>query len=192
MSNPKKQNRLHDGVEAIIFDSKWILVPFYLGLILAQILYCIKFIIIIVEMVTHSWHISEAEFMYSVLSAVDVVMIANLLKMIISGSYQTFVDKIDEDHSEKISSSALKVKMGSSLVGISSIHLLQSFIHSEGTSTRELVVKCSIHLIFLVSTMGLALVSYLHEKEHQFSHGRETDKLEMNKPETNKSETPQH
>lgn len=151
-------------VENIIFNSRWILVPFYLGLILAQVFYCVKFCEEIIHLFRHFNKMDESTLMLTILTLIDITMIANLLKMIIAGSYQTFVEKIDGDHSEKVGSGALKVKMGSSLIGVSSIHLLQAFINTGANSDRELVAKCAIHLIFLVSTVGLAYIDYLHSK----------------------------
>lgn len=149
-------------IQSIIFNSRWILVPFYLGLILAQVFYCVKFCEEIVHLFKHFHTMDESTVMLTILTLIDITMIANLLKMIIAGSYQTFVEKIDSDHSEKVSSGLLKVKMGSSLIGVSSIHLLQAFINTGANTDRELIAKCSIHLIFLVSTIGLAYIDYLH------------------------------
>jgi uncharacterized protein (TIGR00645 family) len=106
--------------------------------------------------------------MLVVLGLVDMAMVANLIKMIISGSYQTFVNRIAADHTEKVGSGLLKVKMGGSLVGISSIHLLAAFINAAGQTNRELKIKSAIHLIFLVSTIGLAVIDYLHVSSKKF------------------------
>jgi uncharacterized protein (TIGR00645 family) len=101
--------------------------------------------------------------MLAVLTLIDITMIANLIKMIITGSYQSFVEKISFDHLEKASSGVLKIKMGGSLIGVSSIHLLQSFINTSDVTTRDLVARIAIHLVFLMSTMGLAYIEYLHD-----------------------------
>lgn len=151
-------------IKTILFQSKWILIPFYLGLIVAQSLYCLKFIQEVIHLCGHFYSLSESELMLIVLTLIDITMVANLIKMIITGSYQTFIEHVKDDSSEHISSGLLKVKMGSSLIGVSSIHLLQSFIDANGVNDRDLIVKCSIHLIFLVSTIGLAYIDYLHGK----------------------------
>ena len=150
-------------IENIVFNSRWLLVPFYIGLIIAQGFYCIKFAETVWEMCKSFHGLDETKLMLMVLTLIDITMIANLIKMIIGGSYQTLVEKIKFDHSEKVGSGMLKVKMGSSLVGVSSIHLLQTFINSGVEPTRDIVVKCGIHIIFLVSTMGLAYIDYLHQ-----------------------------
>lgn len=149
-------------IEGIIFESRWVLVPFYLGLILAQVFYCYKFSVHVVDMVKDFHHMDETAIMFMMLTLIDMTMIANLIKMIISGSYQTFIAPLDYDNLEKVGSGLLKVKMGGSLVGVSSIHLLQAFIHASSLSMREIVVKTIIHIVFLVSTMGMAYVDYLH------------------------------
>jgi len=149
-------------IEGIIFQSRWILVPFYVGLVVAQIFYCVKFVENVGELCYTFHTLTENELMLAVLSLIDITMIANLIKMIIAGSYQTFVEKIAADHTEQIRSGLLKVKMGSSLIGVSSIHLLQAFINSSAMSAREIFIKCTIHTIFLLSTFGLAIIDYIH------------------------------
>jgi uncharacterized protein (TIGR00645 family) len=153
-----------------IFESRWILMVFYLGLIVAQVGYCAKFCEKVFEVFNNFRGASESDFLLIVLNLLDMVMIANLIKMIISGSYQTFIEKLDNDHSEKVSSGALKIKMASSLVGVSAINLLQTFINTAHVTIQEVVLKGSIHLLFLVSAIGLAFIEYLHEK------GRTLDK----------------
>jgi uncharacterized protein (TIGR00645 family) len=150
-------------VRDIVLKSKWVLVPFYFGLIVAQCFYCVKFVIALYEMTAHFMIFNENEMMLAVLGLIDITMIANLVKTIIGGSYYSFVEKI-QSSSENISSGYLKVKIGMSLIGISSIHLLQAFINSSEMTNREIIVKCSIHVIFLVSTIGLAFIEFMHEK----------------------------
>ena len=107
-------------IEKIIFSSKWLLIPFYLKLFWTLIKLLIHFF--------NEGHLSNEDLL-STLEDVDIVMIANLVKMIITGSYNSFVSKSHCDDSEKISSGGLKVKMTTSIVGVSSIHLLQTFIN---------------------------------------------------------------
>lgn len=163
-------------IESVIFNSRWVLVPFYLGLIIAQCFYCMKFCQNVWDLCRHFASMDEATLMMAVLTLIDITMLANLIKMIITGSYQTFVEKIVSDHSEKVSSGLLKVKMGSSLIGVSSIHLLQSFINPAAQSDRELEIKCAIHIIFLISTIGLAYIDYLHYLT-DFKHSSEKEQL---------------
>ena len=162
-TNPSQSRTPKSVIEFIIFQSRWLLVPFYIGLIIAQIFYCFKFTQTVWELIHQFGQLDETKLMLMVLTLIDITMIANLIKMIIGGSYQTLVEKISVDHSEKIGSGMLKVKMGSSLIGVSSIHLLQTFINSHAEPTRDIIVKCAIHIIFLISTLGLAYIDYLHQ-----------------------------
>lgn len=147
----------------LVFGSKWILVPFYLGLVIAQVIYAIHYVRETYEMVHTFWGMDSSQLMLAVLALIDVTMIANLVRTIIAGSYHAFIDK-DGPVNEHISSGYLKVKMGMSLVGVSSIHLLQTFINASHATDRELIIRGSLHIVFLFSTIGLALVEYLHEK----------------------------
>ena len=164
-----RDNPIMTVVRSAIFNSKWVLIVFYFGLAVAQILYAYRFAREIIELCWNFQSMDENSMMLSVLMLVDVAMIANLIWTIISGSYYSFLDKT-EGNLEKISSGYLKVKMGMSLVGISSVHLLQVFISSHA-SDREVIVKCSIHMVFLISTIGLGLVEFLHEKSKTFVGG---------------------
>lgn len=147
-----------------IFESRWILVFFYLGLILVQCCYCLKFCERVFDVFMHFRSTTENDFLIVVLNLLDMLMIANLIKMIVAGSYQCFVEKLDNDHSEKVTSGALKIKMGSSLVGVSSINLLQTFISPSSSTLREIVIKCGLHIVFLCSAIGLAYIEHLHDQ----------------------------
>lgn len=149
-------------IEQILIQTRWILIVFYLGLIVAQVLYCFKFTTELIHLCSNFRTLSETELMLAVLTLIDITMIANLIKMIITGSYQSFVSKIAGEHTEHVSSGYLKIKMGGALIGVSSIHLLQSFINTSEVPMPELIAKCGIHLVFLVSTVGLAFIDYLH------------------------------
>jgi uncharacterized protein (TIGR00645 family) len=162
-------------IQQIIKSSKWLLVPFYVGLIFSQVFYCIKFVENVWGLGKNFLTFDENQMMLAVLSLVDVVMIANLVRIIITGSYNAFVEKM-KDSIENISSGYLKVKIGMSLIGVSSIHLLQAFINSSATSDREVHIKVLIHLVFLVSTIGLSVVEYLHQKSKTFETVQEGSK----------------
>jgi uncharacterized protein (TIGR00645 family) len=142
-------------IETIIFSSKWLLIPFYLYLFWTLIYLMIHFV--------PDGHIGS-ETLMATLEAVDVVMIANLVKMIITGSYNSFVDKNHEEASEKVSSGLLKVKMSTSVMGVSSIHLLQSFISAEYLDWDTIWKQVLIHGVFIVGSGFLAWIDYLHEK----------------------------
>lgn len=151
----------------MLFGSKWLLVPFYFGLILAQTVYLYWFSLEVWHLMWSAGHISKEGGMLIILELVDIVMIANLIKMIISGSYTSFITKDHSEKSEKSSSGLLKVKMASSLVGVSSIHLLQSFINAEKLDWDTINKQLIMHGAFLVGALVLMVIEYLHAKsEH--------------------------
>lgn len=162
----------------LIFLSRWLQVPLYLGLIVAQAVYVWQF-------VKELWHLvgytvlgdvshlppdyaemsSEAQTMLFVLGLVDVVMISNLLIMVIIGGYETFVSRIRlNDHPDQpewlshVNANVLKTKLAMSIIGISSIHLLRTFINSESMESSTMMWQTLIHLAFILSAMALAWI----------------------------------
>jgi len=162
MSFPIKQ------LESFIFASRWIQAPLYLGLIVAQIVYCYLFMIELSHLVVGAFsttHVSEADVMLVVLGLIDVVMIANLLVMVIVGGYETFVSRLDlEDHPDQpewlshVNAGVLKIKLSTAIIGISSIHLLKSFINAGNLSQHTLQWQVIIHVVFLFSALAMAMV----------------------------------
>jgi uncharacterized protein (TIGR00645 family) len=119
----------------LIFSSRWLQLPLYLGLIIAQGVYVILFVKELIHLVTGATSLGEQEMMLIVLGLIDVVMISNLLMMVIVGGYETFVSRLRlEGHPDQpewlshVNASVLKVKLAMAIIGISSIHLLKSFI----------------------------------------------------------------
>ena len=117
------------------------------------------------HLVTDAGHLSENEVMLLVLGLVDVVMIANLLIMVIIGGYETFVSRINlKNHPDQpewlshVNANVLKVKLAMAIVGISSIHLLQTFINAANTSSETMLWQTIIHLTFVASAVSLALI----------------------------------
>lgn len=156
--------------EKVLFRSKWLLVPFYLGLVVAQIVYLYWFSIDIVHMLATANSVTKEDGMLVILELVDIVMIANLIKMIISGSYTSFITKYHSEVSEKSSSGLLKVKMATSLIGVSSIHLLQSFINAEKLDWDTLTKQIIIHGMFLGGALVLMLIEFIHIKGDVLEH----------------------
>jgi len=146
---------LKDLIEFIIFGSKWLLIPFYGYLFYTLIHLMIHFV--------PDGHIGS-ETLMATLEAVDVVMIANLVKMIITGSYNSFVSKTHNETTEKVGSGLLKVKMSSSIVGVSSIHLLKTFIEAENLDWDTIWKQIAIHTVFVIGTLVLAWVDFIHHK----------------------------
>ncbi|WP_028997691.1 TIGR00645 family protein [Azohydromonas australica] len=175
----------------MIFASRWLQLPLYLGLILAQGVYVFHFWVELMHLVqaalgdTHALEIlvksigykagpdwepklNETVIMLVVLGLIDVVMISNLLIMVIVGGYETFVSRMNlEGHPDQpewlshVNASVLKVKLATAIIGISSIHLLKTFINAENYSEKVLMWQTVIHVAFLLSAMAIAMTDRL-------------------------------
>ncbi len=146
-----------------IFASRWLQAPLYFGLIAAQIAYVYKFIDEVYHLVMHAGIKTETEIMLIVLSLIDVVMISNLLIMVIIGGYETFVSRLRlENHPDlpewldHVNASTMKIKLAMALIGISSIHLLKTFIEVDKLSYNAIMFQIVIHVTFLLSALAIA------------------------------------
>lgn len=171
-------------LESFIFASRWIQAPLYLGLIVAQVIYCWLFMVELSHLVHGALtghDFTEVQVMLVVLGLIDVVMIANLLVMVIVGGYETFVSRLDlEDHPDQpewlshVNAGVLKIKLSTAIIGISSIHLLKSFINASALTEHTLLWQVVIHVVFLFSALAMALVdktmtqtlALQHQKHH--------------------------
>ena len=158
----------------IIFASRWLQVPLYLGLIVAQCVYVFLFLKELWHLVTHSFDFTEQQIMLIVLGLIDVVMISNLLIMVIVGGYETFVSRLKlQGHPDQpewlshVNASVLKIKLAMAIIGISSIHLLRTFIEAGniGIAGRTanytetgVLLQTLIHVVFIFSAIGIAWV----------------------------------
>ena len=163
----------------LIFSSRWLQLPLYLGLIVAQGIYVVQFL-------RELWHLvettlfhggidaaggaesAEATIMLTVLGLIDVVMISNLLMMVIVGGYETFVSRLRlEGHPDQpewlshVNASVLKVKLAMAIIGISSIHLLATFIKARSMDGETIMWQILLHLTFVVSAVALAYIDRL-------------------------------
>lgn len=134
------------------------------------------------HLVSDAGHLSENDVMLLVLGLVDVVMIANLLIMVIIGGYETFVSRINlKNHPDQpewlshVNANVLKVKLAMAIVGISSIHLLQTFINAANTSSETMLWQTIIHLTFVVSAVSLALIDRFLSPKHKAEKVLETN-----------------
>jgi uncharacterized protein (TIGR00645 family) len=175
-STPSTQPGGQIGIlAALIFGSRWLQVPLYLGLILAQCVYVVKFLKELWFLMSNALTYSEQQIMLIVLALIDVVMISNLLVMVIVGGYETFVSRLRlEGHPDQpewlghVNASVLKIKLAMAIIGISSIHLLKTFIEAgnlgqPGAKFTEAAViwQTVIHCTFILSAMGIAYVDRL-------------------------------
>jgi len=170
----------------MIFATRWLQLPLYVGLILAQAVYVYHFWVELVHLVEAAFGsqtalnqlissigyatgatiptgLNETIIMLVVLALIDVVMISNLLIMVIIGGYETFVSRMYlEDHPDQpewlshVNASVLKVKLATAIIGISSIHLLKTFINAANYSDKVLIAQTAIHITFLLSAIAIA------------------------------------
>ena len=168
-----------------IFATRWLQLPLYLGLIVAQGIYVYHFWVELVHLIEAVFgnrealdilianigyktdatpKLNETVIMLVVLGLIDVVMISNLLIMVIVGGYETFVSRMNlEGHPDQpewlshVNASVLKVKLATAIIGISSIHLLRTFINAENYTEKVLLWQTLMHLAFLVSALAIAL-----------------------------------
>ena len=172
---PPAQARKLRPLPQLIFGSRWLQLPLYLGLIVAQCVYVVLFVKELWHLVLHATSFTEQQIMLVVLGLIDVVMISNLLVMVIVGGYETFVSRLDlEGHPDQpewlshVNASVLKIKLAMAIIGISSIHLLRTFIEAGNIGTPRatftetgIMWQTLIHLTFIVSAIGIAFVDRL-------------------------------
>ena len=154
----------------LVFLSRWLQAPLYFGLIVAQAIYVYRFMVELWHLLSEAHGISETAIMLTVLGLIDVVMIANLLIMVIVGGFETFVSRLNlQGHPDQpewlshVNAGVLKVKLATALIGISSIHLLKTFINVAGQGEERGIPTDSsvlwqvvIHLVFVLSAFMLA------------------------------------
>ena len=180
-------------IPRFIFASRWLQFPLYLGLILAQCVYVFHFWVELIDLIgaalgneaalkhildavavegaPRPTKLNETTIMLVVLALIDVVMISNLLIMVIVGGYETFVSRMDlENHPDQpewlshVNASVLKVKLATAIIGISSIHLLKTFINAKAYDEKTLFYQTVIHVTFLFSAVAIAITDYIMEK----------------------------
>jgi uncharacterized protein (TIGR00645 family) len=185
-------------IASFIFMSRWLQLPLYLGLILAQCVYVFHFWVELKDLIGAAMgneaslqHIlqavavpgaamptklNETTIMLVVLGLIDVVMISNLLIMVIVGGYETFVSRMNLEHHpdqpewlSHVNASVLKTKLATAIIGISSIHLLKTFINAQVYDTRTLLAQTGIHIAFLMSAMAIAYTDRLMSTTHNES-----------------------
>jgi uncharacterized protein (TIGR00645 family) len=191
MAETKNTNYSRLGsLPGFIFATRWLQLPLYLGLIVAQCVYVFHFWVELVHLVEAVFgdqealaklvssigyksdfavtSLNETIIMLVVLALIDVVMISNLLIMVIVGGYETFVSRLNlEGHPDQpewlshVNASVLKVKLATAIIGISSIHLLKTFINAANYSEKVLIWQTLIHVAFLFSALAIALADRL-------------------------------
>ena len=166
-------------ISQMIFMSRWLQAPLYLGLIIAQSVYVYHFMIELWHLVGKATSIGEEEIMLIVLGLIDVVMIANLLIMVIIGGYETFVSRLNiKEHPDQpewlshVNAATMKIKLAMALIGISSIHLLKTFINADKMEFNTIMWQVVIHLTFLLSAIAMAYTDRIMTKTLVEAHGQ--------------------
>jgi uncharacterized protein (TIGR00645 family) len=183
----------------LIFASRWLQLPLYLGLIAAQAVYVVHFLVELLHLIEAAFGsqpalqalissigykttvpittLNETVIMLVVLALIDVVMISNLLIMVIVGGYETFVSRMElEGHRDQpewlshVNASVLKVKLATAIIGISSIHLLKTFINADNYTDRVLIAQTMIHITFLLSALAIALTDRMMTHNEKPKH----------------------
>lgn len=160
-------------LEAAIFGSRWLLVPFYIGLTLGIALLLVKFGKEFLGFVDKVFYGTSTDVVIGLLTLIDVVLLSNLLLIIIFAGYENFVSKINTaNHEDRpdwmghVSFSDLKMKLMGSIVAISGIELLKAFVAVESLTNEQLAWKVGIHLTFVISGLLFAIGDWLSHKKH--------------------------
>lgn len=160
-------------VERIILASRWLLVAFYFGLGLALVFYAATFGVKLWEFGTKLFVIDETEAILKVLGLIDAALIASLVVMVIISGYENFVSRFDEDGEVhwlgQIDAGSLKIKVASTIVAISSIHLLQIFLNVPSYTNEHIFWYTVLHVTFIVSALFLALIDKISKKPQKIS-----------------------
>jgi len=153
------------SLERVIYASRWLMAPIYLGLSLALLVLSIKFFQELLHLFPALLSTSEAQMVLTVLSLVDMVLVGGLIVMVMLSSYENFISRLDLDEGEdrlqwlgKMDATSLKNKVAASIVAISSIHLLKLFMNAENVPNDKLMWYVLIHLTFVVSAFGMAII----------------------------------
>ncbi|MES2977101.1 MAG: TIGR00645 family protein [Pseudomonadota bacterium] len=199
MSDSKPEPRPLRPIPNFIFASRWLQLPLYVGLIAAQGVYVFHFLVELVHLIEAAFGsttalqalvtsigykadtpvptLNETVIMLVVLALIDVVMISNLLIMVIVGGYETFVSRMNlEGHRDQpewlshVNASVLKVKLATAIIGISSIHLLKTFINAANYDVKVLMWQTIIHVVFLFSALAIAMTDKLMTRSPGADH----------------------
>jgi uncharacterized protein (TIGR00645 family) len=156
--------RVEHLLESVIFNSRWLMAPFYLGLLVTLVVLMFKFVAMLVEVVLHAWLATESDIVLGVLSLIDLSLTGNLILITVFSGYENFVSRIDAgSHPDwpewmaKINFSGLKQKLLASIVAISAIQVLKAFMNIDTSlSNNKLAWLVGIHVVFVTSTVLLA------------------------------------
>jgi uncharacterized protein (TIGR00645 family) len=167
---------LEKRIEKVLFASRWLLAPIYLGLALALLALGVRFFVEMYHVMANVFVADEAGMVLAILALVDVALVGSLIVMVMFSGYENFVSRIDIDTDTeklgwlgKLDAGTLKLKVAASIVAISSIHLLRKFMEAEHIANDKLLWYVIIHLTFVVSAVMMGLldrISFAQHREH--------------------------
>lgn len=180
VSNPVG-SKLEQVIEKLLFASRWILAPIFLGLSLALVALGIKFFVVAFEVFAHLITMKESDLVLTVLSMIDIVLVGSLIIMVMFSGYENFVSTIDAKGTDslnwlgKLDSGTLKLKVAASIVAISSIHLLRIFMQVGNDVSKGEVVYTNdqimwfviLHMTFVVSAVLLGVLDKMSFAKHR-------------------------
>jgi len=159
-------------IETLLYRSRWVLAPIYLGLSVAVIALGIKFVQELYHLLGASLRMEEADMVLVVLSLIDIAMVGGLLVMVMMSGYENFVSRLDVQEGEEklgwlgtMDSTSLKVKIAASIVAISSIHLLKVFMNAENVANDKIMWYVLIHLTFVASAFAMSMLDVKARKK---------------------------
>lgn len=163
------------ALESVIYSSRWLMAPIYLGLIAALIILIVTFFRELALQAPHVWTMDETDIILLVLTLVDLSLAGNLVLIILFSGYESFVSKLEPAHKDHdrpewmgtLDFSGLKIKLIASIVAISGIHLLKIFMNLDDYTEAKLRWYVIIHITFFLSGVAFAAMDWIEEKAHQ-------------------------
>jgi uncharacterized protein (TIGR00645 family) len=157
--------RIERGFESVLFNSRWLMAPFYLGLVISLAVLLYKFFLVLWEFILHAPSAKESDIILGVLSLIDVSLTGNLILIVVFSGYENFVSRIDPgghpdwpEWMTKVDFAGLKQKLLASIVAISAIQVLKAFMNIDASfDAQKMGWLVAVHLVFVVSTLVLAL-----------------------------------
>jgi uncharacterized protein (TIGR00645 family) len=153
------------GIDAVVFNSRWLMAPFYLGLVIALAVLFLKFLRSLLEFILHAPGAKSSETILEALSLIDITLVGNLVLIVVFSGYENFVSRIETGGQRnwpvwmtKIDFAGLKQKLLACIVAISAIHVLEAFLNIDSSfDATKMTWLVAVHLVFVISTLLLAI-----------------------------------
>jgi uncharacterized protein (TIGR00645 family) len=169
-----RKRMIENLVERLLFASRWLLAPLYLGLSVALVALGVKFFHEAFVVIVHIWTMTEADLVLTVLAMIDIVLVGSLIVMVMFSGYENFVSRIETGDTAdapgwlgKLDAGTLKLKVAASIVAISSIHLLRVFMNADQIANDKLLWYAVLHMTFVVSALLLGVLDRMAFAGHR-------------------------